>query len=131
MDAVFRCSGAAMVAVVLILTLRRQSGETALILSVLTCCMLLLCAFRLLQPVVSFLRRLQDLTNLDGELTAILLKSVGLALLGEITALVCKDSGNEALVTAMALVCTAAVLYLSLPLFDALLSILEGILGES
>jgi hypothetical protein len=31
----------------------------------------------------------------------------------------------------MGIVCTAAVLYLSLPIFDALLSILESVLGES
>lgn len=131
MDTVFRCSGAAMIAVVLILTLRRQSGEMALILSVLTCCMLLLAGLQLLQPVMIFLRRLQNLGNLDSQMTGILLKSVGLALLGEITALVCKDSSNEALGKAMGIVCTAAVLYLSLPIFDALLSILESVLGES
>lgn len=131
MDTVFRCSGAAMVAVVLILTLRRQSGEISLILSVLTCCMLLLFGLQLLQPVITLFRRLQSLGSIDGEMTAILLKSVGLALLGEITALICKDSGNEALGKAMGLVCTAAVLYLSLPIFNALLSILERILGNS
>ena len=130
MDTVFRCSGAAMVAVVLILTLRRQSGEMALILSVLTCCILLLAGLRLLQPVLDFLRRLQQIGNLDSQMTAILFKSVALALLGEITALVCKDSGNEALGKAMGIVCTAAVLYLSLPILDALLTMLEGVLNE-
>ena len=130
MDTVFRCSGAAMVAVVLILTLRRQSGEMALILSVLTCCILLLAGLRLLQPVLDFLRRLQQIGNLDSQMTVILLKSVALALLGEITALVCKDSGNEALGKAMGIVCTAAVLYMSLPILDALLTMLEGVLNE-
>lgn len=131
MDTVLRCSGAAMVAVVLILTLRRQSGEIALILSVLTCCILLILGLQLLQPVISLLRRLQNLGSMDGEMTAILLKSVGLALLGEITALICKDSGNEALGKAMGLVCTAAVLYLSLPIFDSLLTILERVLENT
>lgn len=131
MDTVFRCSGAAMVAVVLILTLRRQSGEIALILSVLTCCIVLVLGLQLLQPVISLLRRLQTLGSIDSEMTAILLKSVGLALLGEITALICKDSGNEALGKAMGLVCTAAVLYLSIPIFDALLTILERVLGKT
>jgi stage III sporulation protein AD len=129
MDTVFRCSGAAMVAVVLILALRRQSAEIALLLSVLTCCMLLFAGLQLLQPVLAFLRRLQTVGELDSQMTAIVLKSVGLALLGEITGLVCKDSGNEALGKTMGIVCTSAVLYLSLPLFDALLSMIEGVLG--
>ena len=130
MDTVFRCSGAAMVAVVLILTIRRQNGEMALILSVMTCCMLLFAGLKLLQPVFAFLRRLQNIGQLDTDMTAILLKSVGVALLSEIAGLVCKDSGNEAMGKAIGVVCTAAILYLALPVFDALLTILESVLVE-
>ena len=130
MDTVFRCSGAAMVAVVLILTIRRHNGEMALILSVITCCMLLFAGLKLLQPVFAFLRRLQNIGQLDTDMTAILLKSVGVALLSEIAGLVCKDSGNEAMGKAIGVVCTAAILYLALPVFDALLTILESVLVE-
>ena len=130
MDTVFRCSGVAMIAVVLILTIRRQNGEMALILSVMTCCMLLFAGLKLLQPVFAFLRRLQNIGQLDADMTAILLKSVGVALLSEIAGLVCKDSGNEAMGKALGVICTAAILYLALPVFDALLTILESVLVE-
>lgn len=130
MDTVFRCSGAAMIAVVLILTIRRQNGEMALILSVMTCCMLLIAGLKLLQPVFAFLRRLQNIGQLDADMTAILLKSVGISLLSEIAGLICKDSGNEATGKALGVVCTAAILYLALPVFDALLTILESVLVE-
>lgn len=131
METVLRCSGAAMIAVVLILALRRQNGEIALILSVLTCCSLLAVGLNMLQPVVDFIRRLKAIGDLDGEMTSILLKSVGIAILAEIAALVCKDSANEALGKAVGMVSSAAVLYLSLPIFDAILSILEQILEKS
>lgn len=130
MDTVFRCSGAAMIAVVLILTIRRQNGEMALILSVMTCCMLLIAGLKLLQPVFAFLRRLQNIGQLDADMTAILLKSVGISLLSEIAGLICKDSGNEATGKALGVICTAAILYLALPVFDALLTILESVLVE-
>ena len=130
MDTVFRCSGAAMIAVVLILTIRRQNGEMALILSVMTCCMLLIAGLKLLQPVFAFLRRLQNIGQLDADMTAILLKSVGISLLSEIAGLICKDSGNEATGKALGIICTAAILYLALPVFDALLTILESVLVE-
>ena len=130
MDTVFRCSGAAMIAVVLILTIRRQNGEMALILSVMTCCMLLIAGLKLLQPVFAFLRRLQNIGQLDADMTAILLKSVGISLLSEIADLICKDSGNEATGKALGVICTAAILYLALPVFDALLTILESVLVE-
>ena len=130
MDTVFRCSGVAMIAVVLILTIRRQNGEMALILSVMTCCILLIAGLKLLQPVFAFLRRLQNIGQLDADMTAILLKSVGISLLSEIAGLICKDSGNEATGKALGVICTAAILYLALPVFDALLTILESVLVE-
>jgi stage III sporulation protein AD len=119
-----------MIAVVLILTIRRQNGEMALILSVMTCCMLLIAGLKLLQPVFAFLRRLQNIGQLDADMTAILLKSVGISLLSEIAGLICKDSGNEATGKALGVICTAAILYLALPVFDALLTILESVLVE-
>lgn len=117
--------------VILILTLRERSKEFAMVLSLLVCCMIALAAIRLLQPVMAFLKRLQALGSVSSEMTAILLKTVGIGLLGEVCALVCKDSGNEALSKALQMVSCAAVLYLSLPLFEALLDLLEGILGNT
>ena len=131
METVFRYSGVAMIAVILILSLRRQSGEIALILSILTCCSLLVVGLKLLQPVFDLLRRLKQIGDLDGEMTSILLKSAGIAILAEITILVCKDSSNEALGKAVAIVSSVAVLYLSLPIFEALFMILEQILGNT
>lgn len=130
-DVVLRCTGGAFITVVLILTLRSNNRELALVLSCLTCCMIAMCALRLLQPVMDLLERLQSLGSLDHEMTRILLKTVGIGLLGEISSLVCKDSGNEALAKALQIVSGAAVLYLSLPLFDALLDLLEGMLGNT
>ena len=129
MQILLRCAAGAFLAVILILTLRDRSKEIALVLSVLTCCLIAFCAMELLRPVVDFLKRLQQFGAVNGEMTAILLKTVGIGLLGEICALVCKDSGNEALSKALQMVACAAVLYLSLPLYEALLDLLEGILG--
>ena len=44
--------------------------------------------------------------------------------------LVCKDAGNESMGKSMQLLGSAAILYLSVPLFAALLELLQKILGE-
>ena len=48
----------------------------------------------------------------------------------EIANLVCKDAGNESMGKSVQLLGTAVILYLSMPLFTALIDLLQKILGE-
>ena len=60
----------------------------------------------------------------------ILMKSTGIGIITEIANLVCKDAGNESMGKSMQLLGTAVILYLSLPLFQTLIELLQKILGE-
>lgn len=130
MDIFLRCTAAALVTVVLTMTIRTHSQQFALILAMLVCCMIALSAAKLLVPVVRFLQQLKLSAQLDDAFVSVLLKIVGIGLLGEICASVCADSGNSAIARCMQLLAVSVILYLSLPLFSALLELIERILGE-
>lgn len=85
-------------------------------------------AMHYLQPVVSFLHTLQDKTGIDENLFQILLKSVGIALLGETASLICTDAGNSSLGKIAQVLSSAAILWLSLPLLEELLSVIDEVL---
>ena len=121
-----KCAGAALVGVVLVLTLGRK--EMGLVLSVAVCAMIALAAAEYLEPVLDLLRRLEELGGLDGAMIAVLLKCVGIGLITEIAGMVCTDSGNASLAKALQLLGTAAVLWLAVPLFDGLLTLIQEIL---
>lgn len=121
-----KCAGAALVGVVLVLTLGRK--EMGLVLSAAVCAMIALAAAEYLEPVLDLLRRLEELGGLDGAMIAILLKCVGIGLITEIAGMVCTDSGNASLAKALQLLGTAAVLWLAVPLFDGLLTLIQEIL---
>ena len=123
----WKTAAAVLLAVVLILTLRRQ--EMGLLLGMAVCAMAALAAVEYLQPVTELLRSLEALGGLDGDLVAILLKAVGIGLLTEIGGMVCADSGNSSLGKALQLLGTAVILWMSIPLFTALLEMIQEIMG--
>ena len=115
-----------LLAVVLILTLRRQ--ELGLVLGITVCTMAALAAAAYLEPVMDLVNTMQELGGLDEKLLKILMKAVGIGLLTEIAGMVCADSGNSSLGKAMQLLGTAVILWLSVPLFSALMEMIREIL---
>jgi stage III sporulation protein AD len=130
MDRFYQATACVLVAVILILTLRKQGNEIALVLSVLLCCMVGFLTAEFLEPVVRFMQRLQKIGALNQELLNILLKIVGICFTAEIAGLICEDSGNGALGKALQFLASAVILYLSLPLLSKLLDIVEGMLDN-
>lgn len=60
----------------------------------------------------------------------ILLKAVGIGLVSEIAGLVCTDAGNGSLGKTLQMLGSAVILYLSLPIFTAMLELIREILRE-
>lgn len=122
--------GAILISVIMVLSLKSHSKEIGSILAIAVCSMTALAALRYLQPVIDFLHTLQKLGGLDKDMVSTLLKVTGIGIVSEIANLVCKDAGNESMGKSMQLLGTAVILYLSMPLFTALMELMQKILGE-
>lgn len=128
MERFYQAAAGILVAVILILTLRKQGSEIGLLISVLVCCMVGLLSVGFLEPVIHFLQRLQKMGSLNVEFLDTLLKIVGICFTSEIAGLICEDAANAALGKAIQFLAGAVILYLSLPLLTKLLDLVEGIL---
>ena len=122
----WKAVAAVLLAVVLILTLRRQ--EMGMLLGLAVCMMVMALAMTYLKPVLELVDTLKALGNLDGELISVLMKAVGIGLVTEVAVLVCNDSGNGSMGKALQLLGTMVMLWLSVPLFTALLELIQEIL---
>ena len=122
--------GAVLVSVVLMLSLQAHGKDISLVLSILVCCMVLGVAAGYLQPVLSFIGRVQQLAGLEDAHLGIMLKAAGIGLIAHIAGLVCTDSGNSALGKAVQVLASVAILWLSLPLMEALIGLIQSVLGE-
>ncbi len=129
MDNVIKACAGALVALVIGLVLTRQGKDVALMLTITVCCMLLTIAVEHLTPVISFLNRLQEVGDLDESLISVLLKAIGVGFVGEITSLICLDAGNSAMGKTIHILTACGILYLSLPLFESLLDLIEEVLS--
>lgn len=130
MDIFFQATAAVILTVILYLTLNGQNKELALLLTLAVCCLVLIVAGRFIQPVVVFLEELQKAGQLDNSYLSVLLKVVGIAFLTEVASLVCTDAGNGTLGKTLQMLGTCVILWLSIPLLDALLALIQDILGE-
>ncbi|MBR4864634.1 MAG: stage III sporulation AC/AD family protein [Oscillospiraceae bacterium] len=117
-----------MIALFLSTMVGKQNKDMSLLLTVATCAMVLVMSVRQLDPVIGFFEKIQSVGQLDNELLKIILKVVGIGLVGEISSVLCVDSGNAALGKTLQLLASCVILYLSLPLFNTLLELIEDIL---
>ena len=120
----------ALIAVILSLTVGKQGKELAILLGIAVCCMVLVAAVNYLEPVMDLISTLQTVGNLDSQWMSIMLKAAGVGLISELASLICTDSGNAALGKAIHILACAVILWLSIPLMNALISLIQKLLGE-
>lgn len=130
MDLFLKAVAAALITAVIGLVLARQGKDMFLLLTLAACVMIGAAAFTFLKSVISFLQRLTEMTKLNTDLLAVILKTVGIGLIGELAGLICSDAGNAALAKSIQILTTAVILWLSIPLFESLLDLVQAILGE-
>lgn len=130
MDVFFQAAAAVLIASILGLTLAKQGKEFTMMLTIGVCCMVVLLCVSFLEPVLDLVCQLEALGNLNREMVRILFKVVGIGLVTEIAGMVCADSGNGSLGKALQMLGTAVILWLSIPVFQALLELVQEILGD-
>ncbi len=125
-----QATAAVLVASVLGLTLAKQNKEITMLLVIAVSSMVILMAISFLKPVMDLLKQLEFLGDLDGTMAQILLKVTGIGLVGEMAAMICTDSDNASLGKALHFLGNAVILWLSLPVFQSLLDLIQQILGD-
>ena len=130
MDAYLRYTALVLVAVVLTRVLTKQGRDFSVLLTMAVCVLLCGAVAEFLEPVLELLGQLRWLGEMDSQALSILLKAALIGLLGELAAMICADAGEQAMGRGLQLLSAAATLWLSLPLFQQLLTLIEGVLSE-
>ena len=130
MDPFLKAAALVLITVILTLALGSKGKETGILLTMAACVMVIILGISYLQPVMDFLRKLETLGNLNGDMTGILFKVAGIGIISEIVGMVCADAGNNSLGKALNIAAAGVILWLSIPIFDALLELIHRILGE-
>ncbi len=130
MNVIIKAIAGVLIAIVLCQVLAKQGKDISVLLLIAVCCIVVSTAIAYLRPVVDFIRNLQSIGQLNTEMISVLFKAVGITLLTEITSMICSDMGNTSLGKSLQILSLAVILWLSLPLFEQLLALLDNILGS-
>ena len=128
METVVQITGLALVVSCLGVVLRGRADVLSMLLSLMGCTMILLVSVRLFQPVLDLVCRIEQLTGLEGSVTAPVTKVLGICMLTKIASSVCEDSGDKALGQALEIGGNILALYCALPLLSAVVDLLQDIL---
>lgn len=131
-DTSYKLFGAAVLAVLAIMIIRKQSPDTAITLRlVATVALAAVCIFAI-EPIVKYVRELSDTlgnTEKIGVACEVLLKALGISILTHVTATLCRDSGEGSIAYYVELGGKIEILLLSLPLIremiDTTLTLME------
>lgn len=130
MDTFWKTTAAVLITTILCLSIGKKERDFSLLLSLAVSAMIAIITIQYLVPVLDFFRELEALGSLQIGMLDLLIKAVGIALLTELTALICMDAGLASLGKTLQLLGNTAILYLSLPIFKNLLTLIRDILGQ-
>ena len=125
-----RFAAAALIGLILVLVVGRQSRDLGMLLSLAVCVLLALGAMEFLEPVMELLNELKRLGELDGGAVGILLRCAGIGMVSELAGLLCADAGEGAMGKALQICANAAILWLSLPLLRQVLTMIGEVLAK-
>lgn len=126
----WKAAAAVLITSVLVLTLGKQQKDVSVVLSMAVCCMVIVAAVSYLEPVLDFLWEIESLASFQSDILSVLIKALGIGLVADVAGMVCNDAGNSSLGKTIQLLGNMVILYLSLPVFRAVLQLIQQILGE-
>ena len=129
MNVFWKTAAGILTAVILWINVNKSNKDVSILMTLAVCAMAMIASAVFIEPIVSFVKKLQEIGKLDSDLVSVVLKVVGVGIVTEIAVLICKDAGNESMGKTLQFVSASVALWLSIPVFEKLLSLLDKILG--
>lgn len=124
---IFKVIGFSIFAVIMIIVLKEQKPEMALILTIATCVLIMIYSISKMSIIVEMLNTLVEKSGMNKEFLSIILKVTGIAYMVEFGKNICMDAGQSAVATKLEIAGKVIILTLSLPLISALVNVLTGL----
>ena len=118
---IFKIVAIGIVAAILIVFLKEQKKEYAILLSIVAGVMLLLLTLTKLEPIVSVIQKLSLNIPIDTSYIVLILKVIGISYLIEFGKDICKDAGENAIANKIEIAGKVIIVSISIPVVTAVL----------
>ncbi len=130
-DTVFKLFGGAVLCVLVILILKKESPDSAITLRMIAGVGLAVACISAMSPIVEYVKEIGEGFGAMEEISeavSVLLKALGVSLLTHICATVCRDSGEVSVAYYVELGGKIEIIILSLPLIKEIVGLAIGLL---
>ena len=117
-----------MLTLILILTIKEQRKDIAVILSLIAGVFILNFAINKIEPVINLLNTLSEKSGINKEFFTVILKVTAIAYLVEIAKSMCEDSNEKALGQKVEIAGKVVIISISIPIITSLLNLLSDMM---
>ena len=125
---VFRVIGIGIVSTILILVLKEEKSEMALMCAIAASIIILLYIISQFTPIVNMINKLLDNAGINKEYLRIILKIVGISYMVEFGKNICKDAGENAIANKIEIAGKVVIISLSIPVVNSLVEIVSNLI---
>ena len=125
MDTYLQITGMVLLSVIVSISLDGHAKISASVLIMTVCAMAMMVGIPYLRQILEFMHSVFALTGLQDTVLSPLVKSLGIGILSEITVRICADAGYGSLGKTIQFVANILIVCISLPLFQALMELLQ------
>lgn len=116
-------------ATVLAVYCKGLKSEYAVMISMAACSIIMFYIVNKLLQIFEIFEYLQTILPLEKEYLSVLVKMIGITYIAEFTSNICKDGGYQAIASQIEIFGKISVLAVSMPIFTALLKLIQEMLG--
>lgn len=114
----------AIFATILLVVLKEQKKEFALIISIIAGVLILIFSINKINPIIDMLYLLTNKSGIDSEFLVVILKVTAMTYLVEFGKNICVDAGASAIGTKLEIAGKILIVSISLPIFSSLISLI-------
>lgn len=123
---IFKVVAFSLVATILIVLIKEQRKEIALMLTIIASIGIIVFAIDEISQIINLLSNLTEKSGINKDYLMIIIKVTGIAYIVEFGKNICQDAGQSAIATKLEMAGKVAIVSLSIPILSALLTVLSG-----
>ena len=127
----YKLCGVALISSVAVFFLRNIKKEYEVPLTVAGSILLIAAAFGMAEPIVDYIGELSESLPMAGEAFAVLMRTVGIAMLTRVAADICRDMGSPSVASSLEVTARLEIALLTLPLVSSLLESIRALFAEA
>ncbi|SMC85578.1 stage III sporulation AC/AD family protein [Papillibacter cinnamivorans] len=129
MEEVLKVAAIGVAGAICALVLKRNSPELGLAVTLAVGVVILLAALSVIMGIVEFIEVLADTAELDSDILAPLMKTVGIAIITKVAAEICRDAKENAIASFVETAGSAAAIFVALPLLKSVLEMITSLIS--